>query len=88
MNDSHDLKVGAKWRVKGFVLKVVRRVNALRLVVDCSAGPGGSLTVFANFKDDVFKANKIRKGVLVNICGKVTSFGLSAVCLSGCEIKD
>ena len=86
MNDFQVFGVGAKVRLSGTVRKVVRRSEALRLVVDLSAGSGGFSVVFANFNADVFKANKIRKAKVVTIEGKVVSYGSSAVCLSGCKI--
>ena len=85
-NDFQTFAVGVKVRFTGTVRKVVRRSEALRLVIDLSAGPGGFSVVFANFNTDVFKANKIRKGKSVKVEGKVISYGVSAVCLSGCKI--
>ena len=87
-NDFQTFAVGVKVRFTGTVLKVVRRSEALRLVLELSAGPGGFEKVFANFNADVFKANKIRKGSHVKLCGIVTSLGTSAVCLSGCKIVE
>lgn len=82
-NDNQVLVLGALVCISGAVVKVVRRSDALRLVLESNG-----FRAYANFKEDVFKANKIRKGSLVNIQGVVTSLGVSAVCLSGCEIKD
>ena len=86
MNDFQPFAVGVKVRLSGTVRKVVRRSEALRLVIDLSTGPGRFSVVFANFNADVFKANKIRKAKVVTIEGKVVSYGSSAVCLSGCKI--
>ena len=86
MNDFQTFAVGVKVRFSGTVLKVVRRSEALRLVIDLSAGPGGFQTVFATFNTDVFKANKMRKDKPVTVEGKVICYGASAVCLSGCKI--
>ena len=86
MNDFQTFAVGVKVRFTGTVLKVVRRSEALRLVIDLSAGPGRFSVVFANFVKDVFKANKMRKDKPVTVEGKVISYGSSAVCLSGCKI--
>ena len=86
MNDFQPFAVGVKVRFTGTVLKVVRRSEALRLVLELSAGPGGFEKVFANFNADVFKANKIRKGASVTIAGQLLCHGASAVCLSGCKI--
>ena len=83
MNDFQTFAVGVKVRFTGTVLKVVRRTDALRLVVE-----ENGFRAYANFKDDVFKANKIRKGSHVKLCGIVTSLGTSAVCLSGCKIVE
>lgn len=85
-NDFQTFAVGVKVRFTGTVLKVVRRSEALRLVLDLSDGPGGFEKVFANFNTDIFKANKVRKGKSVKVEGKVICYGVSAVCLSGCKI--
>jgi hypothetical protein len=82
-NDSQILVLGSRALVSGAVIKVVRRTDALRLVVE-----ENGFRAYANFKDDVFKANKIRKGSHVKLCGIVTSLGTSAVCLSGCKIVE
>lgn len=86
MNDFQPFAVGVKVRLSGTVRKVVRRSEALRLVIDLPAGSGGFSVVFANFNADVFKANEIRKGKSITVEGKVISYGSSAVCLSGCKI--
>ena len=75
MNDFQPFAVGVKFRVEGKVLKVVRRSEALRLVIDLSAIPGRFSVVFANFNTDVFKANKMRKDKPVTVEGKVVSYG-------------
>ena len=85
-NDFQTFAVGVKVRFTGTVLKVVRRSEALRLVLDLSVGPGGFEKVFANFSADVFKANKVRKGKVITIAGQLLCYGSSAVCLSGCKI--
>ena len=85
MDDSKILSKGVMLRVSGIVQKFVKRDGLCRLVVQTVT----KKVVFSNFllSDSVLlKARKIRKGSKVDLIGKVTSFGLSAVCLSECYL--
>ncbi len=81
---------GAAVNVSGRVRKIVRRDERCGLVIE----PGdrnepGGLIIFADCKKDAktVKARKIRKGSLVLIRGKFSTFGTSAVCLSDCRLR-
>jgi hypothetical protein len=76
--------IGANVEVCGRVLKVVRREVRYKLIIETVEDT--DLTIFANFS----RAQKknLRKNAAVLVRGKFQSFGLSAVCLSECELKD
>ena len=76
--------IGASLEICGRVLKVVRRDGRYKLIIETVEDT--DLIVFANFK----RAQKqsLRKGAAVLIRGKLKSFGLSAVCLGDCRVKN
>jgi hypothetical protein len=78
--------VGASVDVSGVVLKRIKRNDQCKLFI---AVDNARLAVFADCASDVQTviSRKIRKGSKVEICGKLESFGASAVCLSGCRLR-
>ncbi len=78
--------IGASLEVSGRVMKVVRRDARYKIVVGPGAGAETDLRVFADFKRAQKK--KLRKGSAVLIRGKFQTFGLTAVCLSDCKLRD
>jgi hypothetical protein len=73
--------VGAVLDVSGTIQKRVKRNELFRLVIEPGDVPG--FVVFADFETG---AEKIRKGSLVSVRGKLRSFGSAAVCLSDCRL--
>jgi hypothetical protein len=76
--------VGASLEGSGTILKFVKRDELCRLVIE--TGADSNLTIFANFSRAQKK--KLRKNSAVLVRGKLKSFGLSAVCLDDCKLKD
>jgi hypothetical protein len=80
--------VGAVVEVSGTVQKRVRREGECRLVIE----PGASVPGFVVFADcradaETVRARKIRKGSLVSVRGKFSTFGALAVCLTDCRLR-
>ncbi len=76
--------VGASLEVSGRVVKMVRRDARYKMVIE--TGADTDLTIFANFSRAQKK--KLRKGAAVLIRGTFQTFGLSAVCLSDCRLRN
>ncbi len=79
--------VGAVVEVSGKVQKLVKREGQCKLVIEPGDVPG--FIVFADCRTDekAVISRKIRKGSSVRVKGKLLTFGLSAVCLSGCRLR-
>ena len=88
MDDFKPLAKGALLRISGPVQKVVKRDDQCKLVIR-SLNPAGKI-IFADCYRirDLIAACKIRKGSVVAVQGKVSSFGSGAVCLSDCFLID
>jgi hypothetical protein len=73
--------------VGGKVQKVVKRDGLCKLVIESDNAPG--FVIFADCPGELekIKAQKIRKGSLVSVCGRLHSFGGRAVCLSACRLR-
>jgi hypothetical protein len=80
--------VGAAVEVSGKVQKRVKRDGQCKLVIEPGASVPG-FVVFADCQPDAEKvrARKIRKGSLVAVRGKFSTFGALAVCLSDCRLS-
>ncbi len=73
--------------VSGTVRKRVKRDGQCKLVIQ----PGASVPGFVVFADcwsdaDTVRNSKIRKGSVVSVRGKFSTFGAAAVCLSDCRL--
>jgi hypothetical protein len=79
--------LGSVLDVSGKVQKVVKRDGLCRLVIESDNAPG--FVIFADCPGELekIKAQKIRKGSLVLVCGRLHSFGASAVCLVDCRLR-
>jgi primosomal replication protein N len=79
--------IGASVDVSGVVLKRVKRSGECKLVINPDNTSG--LTVFADCLGDekTVITRKLRKGSLVQIHGRLLSFGANAVCLSDAKLK-
>jgi primosomal replication protein N len=79
--------LGSVLDVSGKVQKVVRREGQCRLVIASDNAEG--FTIFADCPGEMekIKANKIHKGSLVSVRGRLRSFGDRAVCLSDCRLQ-
>ncbi len=78
--------VGVVVEVSGMVQKRVKRNGECKLVI--RSGDVPNLIVFADCRVDVaeVEARKIRKGSVVSVRGKFSTFGAAAVCLSDCRL--
>ncbi len=85
--DSLSQVVGAVVEVSGTVRKRVKRDGQCKLVIEPGDVPG--FVVFADCQPDAEKvwARKIRKGSLVSVRGKFSTFGAVAVCLVDCQLQ-
>jgi hypothetical protein len=79
--------VGATVDVSGKVEKFVKRAGLCRLVIESDNAPG--FVVFADCPGELekIKAQKIRKGSLASVRGRLHSFGASAICMSDCRLR-
>ena len=79
--------IGAVLDVSGVVEKFPKREGICRLVIRPNDVPG--FVIFANFPcdRDELKKRKIRKGSIVSVRGRLTSFGAAAVCLNDCKFS-
>jgi hypothetical protein len=86
--DSLSQLVGAVVEVSGTVQKRVKRDGQCKLVIQPGANVPG-FVVFADCEADAgeVEARKIRKGSVVSVRGKFSTFGAAAVCLSGCRLQ-
>ncbi len=80
--------VGAVVEVSGTVQKRVRREGECKLVIEPGASVPG-FVVFADCTSDAEKLRKakIRKGSVVSVRGKFSTFGAVAVCLVDCQLQ-
>jgi hypothetical protein len=79
--------LGSVLDVGGKVQKVVKRDGLCRLVIESDNAPG--FVIFADCPGELekIKAQKIRKGSLCSIRGRLHWFGGRAVCLSDCRLR-
>jgi hypothetical protein len=79
--------VGAAVDISGTVRKRVKRDGQCKLVIQPDASVSG-FVVFADCRSDAetVQARKIRKGSVVSVRGKFSTFGAVAVCLSDCRL--
>jgi primosomal replication protein N len=80
--------VGAVVEVSGTVQKRVKRDGQCKLVIQPGASVPG-FVVFADCRSDAetVTARKIRKGSVVSVRGKFSTFGAVAVCLVDCRLQ-
>jgi hypothetical protein len=73
--------------VGGKVQRVVKREGLCKLVIESDNAPG--FVIFADCPGELekIKAQKIRKGSLCSVRGRLHSFGGRAVCLSDCRLQ-
>jgi primosomal replication protein N len=78
--------LGSVLDVGGKVQKVVKRDGLCRLVIESDNAPG--FVIFADCAGEMekIKAEKIRKGSVASVRGRLHSFGGRAVCLSDCRL--
>jgi hypothetical protein len=76
---------GANMTITGKVEKRVKRDEQCKLLINPD---NATMRVIADCKGDenAIISRKIRKGSRVSVCGKLQSFGASAVCLSECRL--
>jgi hypothetical protein len=79
--------VGAVVEVSGTVQKRVKRAGECKLVIEPGDVPG--FVVFADCQPDAETVtnSKIRKGSVVSVRGKFSTFGAVAVCLVDCQLQ-
>jgi hypothetical protein len=85
MDDFKLLSKGSPLRVSGTVQKLIKRDGQCKLVIQ-SLDRGEIIFADCYQSRDLIAARKIRKGSAVVVRGKVSSFGLSAVCLADCKL--
>jgi hypothetical protein len=79
--------LGSVLDVGGKVQKVVKREGLCKLIIESDNAPG--FVIFADCPGELekIKAQKIRKGSLASVRGRLHSFGGRAVCLSNCRLR-